>query len=252
MIPAVCLSLFCFCFFVFSHTSIVETQMGWSKEFGFTVVFLQYTQNPQGLLQWVAAQFMLPGVKTYRLVIRLVAVVASGQVSYGWDSEAAALFRIRVLAIVVAQALKQAADHILVVADEIGVLADVVAVSGGEAEKKIKNTKSFWVSVSPQASVLRVRVLLFKDGSQLLRKAGLPGSQIGNHLSCYGCSTHAVLVQHKRTTHVPCNTHMAAVTSIFHSSYKALWLQLPHYINQECRCESQQYRKYLQKAFQCV
>lgn len=48
----------------------------------------------------------------------------------------AALFGIRaLLAVVVAQALKQAVDDVLVVADEIGVLADVVAVSGGEAEE---------------------------------------------------------------------------------------------------------------------
>lgn len=110
-------------------------------------------------------------------------------------------------------------------ADEIGVLADVVAVSGGEVEKT-KKTESFWVSVPvyPQVSVLRVQVSLFKDGSELLRKARLLGSQIGNHLSCDGCSAHTVLVQNKRTTHVPCNTHthVNAVTYIFHSYYIAM------------------------------
>lgn len=83
---------------------------------------------------------MSPWALTYRLVVGLVAVVAGGQVSDGRDGEAAALFGIRVLlAFVVAQALKQAADDVLVVADEIGVLADVVAVSGGRAGKKKKN-----------------------------------------------------------------------------------------------------------------
>lgn len=125
-------------------------------------------------------------------------------------------------------------------ADEVGVLADVVAVSGEEAGK----AESLWVSVpvSPLVSALRVQVLLFKDGSQLLRKAGLLGGQIGNHLSCYGCGAHAILVQHKRTTHVPCNTHMVAVTSISHTSYTAVSSQLAQRINQECRCESEQYR----------
>lgn len=72
-------------------------------------------------------------VCTYSLVIGLVAVVAGGQISYSRDGEATTFSRIRVLlAAVVAQALKQAADHILVVTDEIGVLADVVAVPDSE------------------------------------------------------------------------------------------------------------------------
>lgn len=79
-----------------------------------------------------------PWVKTYRFVIGLVAVVASGQVSYGGDTETAAHLGIRpLLAVVVAQALKQAADDRLVVADEIGVLADVVAVPGDERERRV-------------------------------------------------------------------------------------------------------------------
>lgn len=66
---------------------------------------------------------------TYSLVIGLVAVVACGQVSHSRDGEAATFSGIRaLLAAVVSQALEQAADHILVMADEIGVLADVVAI----------------------------------------------------------------------------------------------------------------------------
>lgn len=68
-------------------------------------------------------------VCTYSLVTGLVAVVAGGQVSYSRDGEATTLSRIRVLLVaVVAQALEQAADHFLVMADEIRVLTDVVAV----------------------------------------------------------------------------------------------------------------------------
>lgn len=70
--------------------------------------------------------------------------------------------------------------------------------------------------------MLRVRILLVKDGGELLREAGLLGGQIGNHLSCNGRSAHTVLIQHKRTAHVPCNTHMVAVTSISHSSHEAM------------------------------
>lgn len=177
---------------------------GWEGELG--VATQMPASLPHSLLQWLAPLFMSLWAKTYCLVIGLVAVIAGGQVSNGWDGEAAALFGIRaLLAVVVAQALKQAADDVLVVADEIGVLTDVVAVSDGEVEKK--RNESLWVSVCPQVSVRRVQVSLFKDGRELLRKAGLLASQIGNHLSCYGCSAHAVLVQHKRTTHVPCNTH---------------------------------------------
>lgn len=76
-------------------------------------------------------------VYTYSLVARLVAVVASGQVPYSRNSEAATFSGIRVfLATVGAQALKQAADHILVMADEIGVLTDVVAVPDNEEERE--------------------------------------------------------------------------------------------------------------------
>lgn len=66
---------------------------------------------------------------THGLVAGLVAVIAGGQVSHSGDGEAAALGGVRVPpAAVVAQALEQAADHLLVVADEVGVFADVVAV----------------------------------------------------------------------------------------------------------------------------
>lgn len=68
-------------------------------------------------------------VSTYSLVIGLVAVVAGGQVSHSRDGEATTFGGIRVLlAAVVAQALEQTADHVLVVADEVRVLSDVVAI----------------------------------------------------------------------------------------------------------------------------
>lgn len=60
--------------------------------------------------------------------VGLVAVVACREVTDGGDGEALALFRIRVLAIVVPQTLKQLPDGVLVVADEIRVLGEVVAV----------------------------------------------------------------------------------------------------------------------------
>lgn len=69
----------------------------------------------------------------YSLFIGSVAVVPGGQVSYSRNGEATTLGGIRVLlTTVVAQPLEQAADHILVVADEVGVLADVVAVPDNE------------------------------------------------------------------------------------------------------------------------
>lgn len=69
--------------------------------------------------------------------------MAGGQVSYSCDREATTLFGIRaLLAIIVTQAFEQAADYFLVMADEIGVLTDVVAIPGGEAKKE-----TAWVSV---------------------------------------------------------------------------------------------------------
>lgn len=57
---------------------------------------------------------------TYSLVTGLAVVVAGGQVPHSGDGEAAAFGGVRVLlAAVAAQALEQAADHFLVVADEI-------------------------------------------------------------------------------------------------------------------------------------
>lgn len=60
--------------------------------------------------------------------IGLVAVVARSEVADGADGEALALFRVCVLATVVPQTLKQLPDGVLVVADEVRVLGDVVAV----------------------------------------------------------------------------------------------------------------------------
>lgn len=72
-------------------------------------------------------------VRPYSLVIRLVAVVASGQVSYSRDGETPTFGWVRVLlATVVAKALEQTADHILVMADEVRVLTNVVAVPENE------------------------------------------------------------------------------------------------------------------------
>lgn len=70
---------------------------------------------------------------TYGFVVGLVAVVASGQISDSRDGETTAFLGIRVLlASVVAQALKQAANYFLIMADEVGVLTDVVAISYNE------------------------------------------------------------------------------------------------------------------------
>lgn len=51
--------------------------------------------------------------------IGLVVVVARSEVTDGGDGEALALFRVRVLAVVVPQTLKQLPDGVLVVADEV-------------------------------------------------------------------------------------------------------------------------------------
>lgn len=60
--------------------------------------------------------------------IGLVAVVARGEVTDGGDAEALALFRVRVVAVVVPQVLKQLPDGVLVMADKVRVLGDVIAV----------------------------------------------------------------------------------------------------------------------------
>lgn len=72
-------------------------------------------------------------VPPYRLLVGLVAVVAGGQVAHRADGEPAALSGIGVLLVaVVTQALEEAADDVLVVADVVGVLGDVVAIPGGQ------------------------------------------------------------------------------------------------------------------------
>lgn len=60
--------------------------------------------------------------------IRLVAVVACSEVTDGGNGEALALFRVSVLTIVVPQTLKQLSDGVLVVADKVGVLGNVIAI----------------------------------------------------------------------------------------------------------------------------
>lgn len=73
-----------------------------------------------------------PGRGAYRLVVRLVVVVARRQVPHGRDREAAARRGVRARRVaVVTEALEQAADDFLVVADEIGILTDVVTVPDG-------------------------------------------------------------------------------------------------------------------------
>lgn len=97
----------------------------------------------QDLSRWLTVLLMCRCEQTYCLVVRLVAVMASGQVSYSCDREATTLFGIQaLLAIIVTQALEQAVDYFLVMADEIGVLTDVVAIPGDEAKKE-----TAWVSV---------------------------------------------------------------------------------------------------------
>lgn len=79
---------------------------------------------------------------TYSLVIGLVAVKASGQVSYSSDRESTTFRWIRVLlATVGAQALKQAADHSLVMADKIGVLTNVVAIPANEEKRQSQSLR---------------------------------------------------------------------------------------------------------------
>lgn len=91
-------------------------------------------------------------------------------------------------------------------------------------------------------------VLLFIDGSELLRQACFLWGQIGSHLSCYCCSTHPVLVQHRGTTHVPCNTHahifwlilgmckFQLLSSFASFTRKGMLFQLQHHnhIRQDC------------------
>lgn len=50
------------------------------------------------------------------------------EVTDGGDGETLAVFRISVLAVIVPQMFKQLSDGVLVVADEVGVRGDVVAI----------------------------------------------------------------------------------------------------------------------------
>lgn len=73
---------------------------------------------------------------THSLVVGLVVIISSRQVPDGRDGEASTFCRVRILLVaIVTQALKQAADDFLIVADEIGILADVVAVPGDNRRK---------------------------------------------------------------------------------------------------------------------
>lgn len=72
-------------------------------------------------------------VFTYSFVAGLIVVVTSRQVPHGRDQEASTFSRIRVLLVaIVTEAPKQAADDFLIVADEIGILTDVVTVPDGQ------------------------------------------------------------------------------------------------------------------------
>lgn len=65
----------------------------------------------------------------HSFVVRLVAIVAGGQVSDSRDAEAATFCGVRVrFAAEVAQTFKQTVDDFLIVADKVGVFADVVAI----------------------------------------------------------------------------------------------------------------------------
>lgn len=65
----------------------------------------------------------------YSFIIGLVAIVSGGQVSHSVDGKTTTFGGIRVFcATIVAQTLKQTADHFLVMADKVRVLADVVAI----------------------------------------------------------------------------------------------------------------------------
>lgn len=89
-------------------------------------------------------------------------------------------------------------------ADEIGILTDVVPVPGGREGQD---------QTSSHLKAVDVCVLLLVDGRQLLRKAFVLGGQIGDHLCCDGRCTDPVLVQHRGTTHVTCtHTHLSAAS----------------------------------------
>lgn len=88
---------------------------------------------PTFILVYSPTKSQKSSVFPYSFVIRLVAVVASSQISNSRDGEATTFGGIRVfLATVVAKALEQAADYILVIADEVGILTDVVSISNSE------------------------------------------------------------------------------------------------------------------------
>lgn len=71
-------------------------------------------------------------VLTYSFVAGLIVVVTSRQVPHGRDREASTFCRIRVLLVaIVTEASKQAVDDFLIVADEIGILTDVVTIPDG-------------------------------------------------------------------------------------------------------------------------
>lgn len=78
----------------------------------------------------------------------------------------------------------------------------VIKVSSFSLYFLVIETKARWIYF-----IYCMCLLLFIDGSELLRKACVFRGQKGNHLSCYGCSTHTILVQYRGTTHIPCNIH---------------------------------------------
>lgn len=68
-------------------------------------------------------------VLTYSFVAGLIVVVTGRQVPHSRDREASTFCRIRVLLVaIVTEASKQAVDDFLIMADEIGILTDVVTI----------------------------------------------------------------------------------------------------------------------------
>ena len=108
----------------------------------------QLIQNPERVkaMTRCVAPVPLPSASLpHRLVAGLTAVVAGGQVAHRGDREAAALAGVRVLPVaVVPQALEKAADDLLVVADVVGVLGDVVAVPGGARRRQLSETPRYF------------------------------------------------------------------------------------------------------------
>lgn len=85
----------------------------------------------------------------YSLVVWLVAVISSGEVSHCSHSKASTLLRVGILPAVVSKTFKQLLNGFLVVTDEIGILGYVVAVPENKQCENINCRKNYcnWIEV---------------------------------------------------------------------------------------------------------